>query len=318
MTRVAWSFIALGLGGAFLADAAALRDPAAWFAWREAQTALIRSAFFLLLMDRLLSVEALAGLRRQAARVLTPAALFYALGFCVLQPGLRVLVPIAGMANAVVLAWCFARVFSGPAPIFVRSRTLVIAFGVLVDVALALCEWDPGFTPDWLGAADGVRLRMLRLARIAAIALPLLATLHEDLLDAADVTRRHVRWGRRAIRFGAVGMPIALVLTALTWVARKGLVFVFTVEMIVGTAIAALLAYRQRRWVESSGWALVLLSMLGGLVVSTFAFNGPLPVPASLGAYLDVPRTLIRQVHVYGIVVGVVTILLARGPYSRR
>ena len=55
-----------------------------------------------------------------------------------------------------------------------------------------------------------------------------------------------------------------------------------------------------------------------GLLVGMYAFDGPLPAPAFVGDYLDFPRRLSRLGHAYGIVFGLLAILVARKSANRR
>src|SRR5437773_2606112 len=79
-------------------------------------------------------------------------------------------------------AWLLAAVWREPGATVWRVVLPVICLGMLLDVAMGLFAADPGrFLPASLGPDDGVRLRMLRLARAAALALPAVALLYEGL-----------------------------------------------------------------------------------------------------------------------------------------
>ena len=49
-----------------------------------------------------------------------------------------------------------------------------------------------------------------------------------------------------------------------------------------------------------------------GLILGLWSFDGPLPVPAWLGAYVDTPRRLVRLGHIAFFGLGILNLLLAR------
>ena len=60
------------------------------------------------------------------------------------------------------------------------------------------------------------------------------------------------------------------------------------------------------------GWTSLADGVATGLVMGLWSFDGPLPVPAWLGAYGDTPRRLARLGHIAFIGLGGINILLAR------
>ena len=60
------------------------------------------------------------------------------------------------------------------------------------------------------------------------------------------------------------------------------------------------------------GWTSLAVGVATGLVMGLWSFDGPLPVPAWLGAYGDTPRRLARLGHIAFIGLGGINILLAR------
>ena len=79
-----------------------------------------------------------------------------------------------------------------------------------------------------------------------------------------------------------------------------------------GVCGAAGRARRQGFRSEYSGWVLMALSMGLGLLMGLYAFDGPLPSPAFVGAYGDAVRSLARQAHGLAIVAGILLVFLAR------
>ena len=60
------------------------------------------------------------------------------------------------------------------------------------------------------------------------------------------------------------------------------------------------------------GWTSLAVGVATGLVMGLWSFDGPLPTPAWLGAYADLPRRLARLGHIAFIGLGILNILLAQ------
>lgn len=60
------------------------------------------------------------------------------------------------------------------------------------------------------------------------------------------------------------------------------------------------------------GWASLVMGATTGLILGMFVFDGPLPVPAWLGGYEELPRRLVRLAHISFMGIGILNILLAR------
>jgi hypothetical protein len=194
-----------------------------------------------------------------------------------------------------------------------RIVLLILCFGMLIDAIMGLFAAHPGlFLPDFLGREDGVRLRMLRLARAAVIALSLLTLLYRDLAARACPGHRFVSWGGVALLLGALGMPLILSVAAFTSVEVKILLVIPAQATFWGTMVGVWLAQSWARPLELWGWLLVAVSMAAGLLMGLYAFDGPLAAPAFLGAYNDYARRLSRLGHAYCIVLGLLSICLAR------
>lgn len=189
---------------------------------------------------------------------------------------------------------------------------LVLGIGLLVAVGAGVLHAVPGMFPS-LGPPDGLRLRMLRLAQIACIALPLLTLLYQGFMARVPLDIPLARWGQRAMIGGMIGMPSILAAAASTRIEFKYLLPFPAVAVLAGTLCGAWLARRHGRPLERWGWILIALSMAAGLLMGLYAFDGPLPSPALIGDYNDLVRRAIRQTHAYAIVVGFISILVSRG-----
>jgi len=195
----------------------------------------------------------------------------------------------------------------------------VICSGVVLDVVMGMSELSSRpFLPPYIGAEDGLRLRMLRLARISAIALPVLTLLHQDIAEHADPRTRSVRWGRIGMLCGTIGIPVILTVAGFTSVGFKLLLPIPANAIFIGTLCGAWLAKRHARPLEIWGWVLIAVSIAAGLVIGLFAFDGPLQPPGFVGGYNDLVRTLIRLAHTYCIVFGLASIFISRDLEERR
>jgi hypothetical protein len=175
----------------------------------------------------------------------------------------------------------------------------LLCCGIIVDAAAMVY-------PPLLGAADGLRMRLFRLATVAAVALPLLAFLMSHLAHFDGAARR----GFRALLFGAVTMPIVLAAAALTRLEFRLLLPLPALAVVYGAVSAALLERRHGR-LELWGWRLIAASTAAGLVMGLYAFDAPF-VPRFAGAYEDLPRLVIRGVHESAILSGIALIFLSR------
>ncbi len=182
--------------------------------------------------------------------------------------------------------------------------------GLLCAAGAGVLHAVPGMFPS-LGSPDGLRLRMLRLAQVACIALPLLTLLYQGLMARVPLDIPLARWGFRAMLGGMIGTSI-LAAAALTRVELKYFLPLPAVAMFAGTFCGAWLARRHGHPLERWGWVLIALSMAAGLLMGLYAFDGPLPSPAFIGDYNDPVRRVIRQTHAYAIVVGFISILISR------
>lgn len=172
--------------------------------------------------------------------------------------------------------------------------------GIVFDAATIV------YPPLAFGAANGLRMRLFRLATVAAVALPLLACLFSRLAAEVDAARR----GFRAMLFGAVTMPIVLAAAAFTRLEFRLLLPLPALAVVYGAVSAALLA-RRHEPLELWGWRLVAASTAAGLVMGLYAFDAPF-VPPFAGGYDDLPRLVIRGAHEGAIVTGIALIFLSQ------
>ena len=195
----------------------------------------------------------------------------------------------------------------------------IICSGMVLDAVMGTSELSSRlFLPSYIGAEDGLRLRMLRLARVSAIVLPVLTLLHQGLAEHADPRTRSVRWGRIGMLCGTIGIPVILTIAGFMNFGFKLLLPIPANAIFIGTLCGAWLAKRHARPLELWGWLLIAVSIAAGLVIGLFAFDGPLPPPGFVGGYNDVVRTLIRLAHTYCIVFGLASIFVSRDLEERR
>ncbi|HET6384001.1 MAG TPA: hypothetical protein VFJ58_11475, partial [Armatimonadota bacterium] len=190
----------------------------------------------------------------------------------------------------------------------------LIATGMALDVLITFASLHLFGQP--LGPEDGMPLRLLRLARVACFALPILCFLGEDLWK--DDVSRLARWGAGSLILGAVSMPMALTLAALVHPALKYLLPVPAIAAFVGVILAAGRSFKHAQRLEQWGWILVGLSMAVGLMMGGYAFNGPLTAPPGLGSYADPARRLMRLAHTDAILLGITAIFVSRHLFRLR
>src|SRR5262249_49104256 len=156
----------------------------------------------------------------------------------------------------------------GDESLVVRVVLLVFGFGMLLDVGMGLFAADPErFLPSYLGGEADLRLRMLRLARAAVIALSQLALLYRSLLRGAQASGALARGGQGLLLGGAVAMPLTLALASFTAVEVKYLLPLPALAAFLGTLAGLWLAGPPARGLERLGWLLVVASMAGGLLM---------------------------------------------------
>jgi hypothetical protein len=295
------------------------RDPTALLgsvrmAMRQAQAVVVGMAFLQVIVAGALAVAELpARVSRPVVWLTGVGAILYAAGYVLLPlwPEVVWLIPAGALLNFAGFALLLARLGFPPYLPVWRVILPVICLGMLLDAAMGLFAAEPGrLLPAYLGPEDGVPLRMLRLARAAAIALPAVALLYEQL--AASEKEPLARRGRALLWCGVATMSAVLALAAFTTPELKYLLPVPALTTFGGTCVAVLLAYRRASRLEAWGWLLVAASMGNGLLMGMYAFDGPMPAPPFLDGYNDFVRRLSRLGHAYCIVLGLLSVYVAR------
>jgi hypothetical protein len=321
--RVGWTLLVAGFAWAAWLDPWSLSetDPlllagSRRMATRHAQAVVLGMGFLQLFVAHLRATTRLPpGAFQLSSWLVAGGGALYALGYGLVAQGTEGawLIPLGALLNLAgfsLLAWATP---PQPAARERRLMILVVAFGLLLDEVMALFVLSPGmFLPGYIGVEDGVRLRMLRLARAAAIALPVLTLLYRDLIIPRGPKHRLVRWGGAGLLVGTVAMPLVLTAAALTAVQLKYLLEVPAWAVLAGALVGVHLAWQQSGVLESWGWLLVAASMTAGMLMGTYAFDGPFQPPQFLGAYNDLARRLSRLAHAYAIVLGLTTIFVAQ------
>jgi hypothetical protein len=226
------------------------------------------------------------------------------------------LIPVGALFNAAGFGLLLRSHLRKGAELELRLALGAVVFGMLLDAGMGLVFVRPDLLAAYLGPEDGVRLRMLRLARVASIALPIQALLYERLCSNAP-SGRLVRWGGMALAWGAVGMPVVLTAAALGSLGLKYLLPAPADAVLFGTGVAVWLAFRGPALPARCGWTLLLASMVLGQLMGGYAFDGPLPAPPAFTGYLDFARSLARIGHAYAIQLGLLALFadeVAPGP----
>jgi hypothetical protein len=196
--------------------------------------------------------------------------------------------------------------------------SMIAVAACLLAIGLAVGLASTGGLSPRLGPADGLPARFLRLAGAAALTLPALAWLYTGLADGPDTERRVVLWGRWMFVGGALGMPILLAAAAVGSVQLKYLLLLPADAIFAGTLVGAWLAGRRAHALEAWGWRLVAAGMGLGLLLGTFAFEGPLTAPHFLADYTAPARRALRSVHVGAILLGMAGIAAGRARLCRQ
>jgi hypothetical protein len=189
----------------------------------------------------------------------------------------------------------------------------MLCFGMVLVATMALSQLQAEyFQFAVLGPDDGFTLRTLRLARVAAIALPVLSLLYHGVVDRADPSDRVAGWGRLGMICGTVGMATILVAAGVIFFNLKMLLVIPSVAIFVGVVCGFALARRHAAPLETWGWLLIALSMAAGLLMGVYAFASPWVTLEFPGEYNEYARRLIRLAHVDCVILGLVAIFVAR------
>ncbi|MGH7854772.1 MAG: hypothetical protein ACREP3_15095, partial [Candidatus Binatia bacterium] len=194
-----------------------------------------------------------------------------------------------------------------------RIILTMLCFGMLLIAVLALAQLQAErFAFAVLGPDDGFTLRTLRLARVAAIVLPVLSLLYQGLVDRTDPSDRVAAWGRLGMICGTVGMATLLLAAGVISSNLKVLLVIPSVAIFAGVVCGFPLARRHAAPLEAWGWFLIALSMAAGLLMGLYAFANPWVTLEFPGEYNDYARRVIRLAHVDCVILGLSAIFLAR------
>lgn len=204
----------------------------------------------------------------------------------------------------------------------VNGAVLILVCGIVSEIAPELLrpDWpvDPG---DRIGTANSLEQRLLRLATMAAYAVPMLVVLaaaedRRSVVPRAErismrIAHLLVRWEPALFMVGVT--TLATILAAAAMVHEE---IAWALPIGADTTLAACGAAAIRaRWrgdgVAFGGWMAVCISMGIGLLMGSYAFGGPFQPPAFVGDYDATPRTLLRDGHIMIMALGVAAIAAA-------
>jgi len=251
-------------------------------------------------------------------RLMSTVALVLAVGFNRLGSG----PPVQALISVSLLFISIRAVMSGLkdrgdlSPIWLSHRvvaarvllcSLILDFIVVTQDALAE---ESGLPID--GGDAQVPLAMLRLGRMASAAIPLFLLMHHEVRENAVDKPVFIKWVPKIFLFGAVALPILLVLPAAVWMPLKYAMPLGSDAVLIGVGFTAYWAIKQGKRIEFLGWLLLAISMNMGLLMGAYAFDGPFSAPAFVGDFLDAGRRLLRSSHVEIIVAATLLILADR------
>ncbi|HKJ61271.1 MAG TPA: hypothetical protein VKA94_04670 [Hyphomicrobiales bacterium] len=129
-------------------------------------------------------------------------------------------------AFALAIAWCS------------------ILLGAVSGLVLGLWSFGGPFpTPEWIGPYDALPRRFLRLAHVALFALGMLHLMVFRQISATPTSRAADRLALRAMAFGNIAMPLALV-SAAWWEPLKYVTPLPALSLTAAFAVAAVGAIR--------------------------------------------------------------------------
>jgi hypothetical protein len=320
---VGWTMLVIGLASAaaldpwfFGAQSAIEFDGSIRPAARHAQGVVLGMALLQLAMAHLLATSAFdREVRQTAASLTTLGAAIYTAGYALglMWPVCHGLVLVGSLINFSGFAHLLWVQPNGDYATQIRMILPMACFGMLLDFMAGLFQVLPEqFVLDYFGADDGVRLRMMRLARVAVIALSVLTLLYYGVARRAGMDRSTARWGGLVLACGAIGMPAILVAACFTSLYLKYVLALPATAVLVGVFLGLMFGLRYAKPLEWWGWALIAASTSVGMLMGLYAFDGPLGTPEFLGEYNETPRRLLRLAHSYCIVLGIMAIFLAR------
>lgn len=324
-SRTGWLLLAAGLGFA---------------AWLDPATVAAAPTERLHALRELLGVLLLAGLQLLLVGELTARASPEGSPASILRRDRTAAVGLSHGVVGATVAWVVARVFVGthlahpavaaPAAALqagalalllpgLRSRSggvggllAALGIGAGMDLVTSLLLID-GSSLGWAPVAwDALPLRMLRLARVASIALAALGWgqfRNADTLPGIGPPR----WARFLAVQAAWAMPVALILSAVISPDLKYLLPLPAYAALIPAVAAALRDLRLRRLRSGAGWALAAGSMAVGLALGGWSFDGPLPAPPGFESYTASARQAVRLGHADAVLFGLLLLYSRSG-----
>ncbi len=220
----------------------------------------------------------------------------------------------AAVLQAGALALLLPRLRSQGGDVGVLGLLVALGIGAGMDLVTSLLLID-GSSFGWAPVAwDALPLRMLRLARVASIAL---AALGWGQFRSADTPAAigPPRWARFLAVQAAWAMPVALILSAVISPDLKYLLPLPAYAALIPAAAAALRDLRLRRLRSGAGWALAAGSMAVGLALGGWSFDGPLPAPPGFESYTASARQAVRLGHADAVLFGLLLLYSRSGSW---
>jgi len=284
--------------------------------FRHAQGVILAMALLQLVVGYVLTTRAFQSRFSVQSSILTGiGAILYAGGYLLLvwHPLGKWLVLCGCLLNLTAFLKTLRTEISGSGVKHIQLILPILCFGMFLDLLTSLFILYPDLLSlDWLGNEDEVRLRMLRLARVAVIALTVITLLYFDLAYRANTTNQMITWGHRGLLGGTIGMPLVLALSCFTFTQLKYLLPIPATLVCLGAVAGLNLAWKHGDRLERLGWAIITASLFTGMGIGMYAFDGPLPAPWGMDQYQGFLRRLLRIGHAYAIVLGILTLFLAQ------
>ena len=230
--------------------------------------------------------------------------------------------PLQAIVSTSLLAWAVwltsrgVNVGENHNPVWRLHRVVagrVLLCSLLLDLYVVLQDAmaeQAGLTAD--GADAQVSLAMFRLARMASAAIPLFLLMHHEIREDTIERPLLLKWVPKIFLFGAVALPLLLVLPPVVWMPLKYAMPLGSDAVLIGVGFTAYWAFKKRLMFEFSGWLILAISMNMGLLMGAYAFDGPFSPPEFVGDFLDAGRRLLRSMHVELIVAATALIFVDR------
>jgi hypothetical protein len=225
------------------------------------------------------------------------------------------LIVVGALVNLAVWIELIKRIYTRRGSCSRKVAVGMTFFGLLLIAVAALAQLYAEFsqfTP--LGPEDGFTWRALRLARVAAIALPVLTLFYKELADFAPERRRLAAFGYPMMLCGTLGMATLLVGAGVFLPELKTLLALPSITTFIAVLCGVFLARRQPSRLAASGWLLIALSLAAGLLMGLYAFGDGWVALDYPGEYSDYARRVIRDAHADCVIIGLAALLAARTP----